>query len=907
MDAVMVHGFVQMWEKNSGMSKSKEAFIETVPGRKKDKLVIYFNAEKMRTFQLTDNIKSVVLRSREDDQNHLHLTFQNNNFLFIERLSSSDAQELKLYLDRVHQKKLEPSMRAHKDKPISISKATQQEISESSTCNIAKNSKSGSRETAKGSVSPVHQKIPKKSVLNCKKLLEDQHGKRKRMLSDSEINENKSLTKDPTRKKKSDRNILKCISHSLKLKENKKLVLNSSFMTESSENPCLKGSEILQTLTEEMFLAFMLKQKYSEYFPEWDKLGISFDFHPEKIWQGLPNLGNTCYMNAVLQTLFSIPSFADDLLNQRFPWGGIPVDGLSTCLAQLLILKGIYNVKVKEKLLVNVKNAISAVAEIFSGDTQNDAHEFLGHCLQQVKENVVNLNTMWMNKNESEEENSSQDEFASSSASKMPACPVITNFELELLCSIICKGCGQFVIKMEPSNYLSINLPQGKKMFPVSIQSTLNNFFSAEELEYKCGKCQHKRSVAFHKFNRLPRVLIIHLKRYSFNDYWSIRKDDQEVIISKYLKLSAHCNLNTKPPFPLSKNTHPRELQILKIFQTVNSGIISSPPSKNSASDLKKSLDLPVASYDESNKFQRIFKGSKKGKKQNDLGKDSKLNTVEAEFVNPGDKTLREKQPLAGSVRHLGDTSLSLNRKGRGKHTTNPYTRLEALLQKLTENRKLQVYGKTSVPVELDSDGVTKTKDSYENKKHTIQEGSPKVANHIQKCAGVRIYKQASQQVPPQSLPKSKAQKQAENLTRSTEFSFQAVSANHVSALGSNTNPGNKGIFGEKKMDSKAQEPKINTDKANHTYRLIGVVSHLGSSPDSGHYISDAYDFERQAWFTYNDLHVQSIQEAPMLNSRACTGYVFFYMHNDIFEELLKREKNSQLPCTGARKTPQKK
>ena len=75
-------------------------------------------------------------------------------------------------------------------------------------------------------------------------------------------------------------------------------------------------------------------------------------------------------------------------------------------------------------------------------------------------------------------------------------------------------------------------------------------------------------------------------------------------------------------------------------------------------------------------------------------------------------------------------------------------------------------------------------------------------------------------------------------------------------------------------------------------YRLIGVLSHLGKSLNSGHYISDAYDFVRQEWFTYNDLQVTNIEEATMQKARLSSGYVFFYMHNEIFEELLERESS---------------
>ncbi|KAM6151607.1 ubiquitin carboxyl-terminal hydrolase 26 [Rhynchocyon petersi] len=52
-------------------------------------------------------------------------------------------------------------------------------------------------------------------------------------------------------------------------------------------------------------------------------------FVAQNEWQGLPNLGNTCYVNVVLQALFSIPSFGDDLLAPSVIWGQVPYTGLT--------------------------------------------------------------------------------------------------------------------------------------------------------------------------------------------------------------------------------------------------------------------------------------------------------------------------------------------------------------------------------------------------------------------------------------------------------------------------------------------------------------------------------------------------------------------------------------------------
>ncbi|ELV09456.1 ubiquitin carboxyl-terminal hydrolase 26 [Tupaia chinensis] len=911
MAAIILHGFVQVWTKNGGMSKSEEACIEIIEEKEKSKLSLSFSAGKCNTFQLNNNIESIVLRSYEEKRHQLYLTFRNKEFLFIERLSFTDAKDLKMFLDRIHQNKLQSPGSPEKDEGVFTSTTTQEEINKTSFHDVLNKSNSTSFETAKGNGIPVLQKTPlltpKSTTLTCKGLLENQYWKTKRMLSsDSEITKN-FPEESSISIKKPKMNNLSYIGHNQKiplnlkeLKEIKKLEFMSLLMAGSNGNPYF-----LKRLTEKILLAFLLEAKYGEYYPEWDEFDMFFYFVPDKLWQGFPNLGNTCYMNAVLQSLFSIPSFADDLLNQGFPWGKIRLDALSMCLAQLFLLKDFYNIKIKEKLLVNIKKSISAVSDIFCGDVQNDAHEFLGLCLDQIKENMGRLNTIWKTQSELEKENSPQQVFAGNAATDVCICPVVTNFELELLRSIICRACGQVVLKTEMSNYLSINLPQGMKEFPLSIQSTFDLFFGAEELEYKCEKCKHRSSVAVHKFSRLPRVLIVHLKRYSFNEFWSLRKDDQAVIISKYLKLSSHCNGNTKPPFPLSKKARSRDFQICKIFQNLNSETNSSSiPSTKLTSKSKDSSALHIGTDKEpvSQHSQRFFKGVSR-EQQKGQGKDSRLNIIKPELLCSGDGRFIRKELFVGPILRLEDTYLSAIREAYSKPTSSPDARFTKVhVREMAENPKLKTYNKTNLFLGLDFESVTKTIKGFYKDKPRIQKEFQNVAEETRQYEGMRIYKEALQQALLQSFPKPVAQGHTKNIRKLTKFHFHEAD---ISILDSRRNPGTKHSLG-KKTESVAKEQKRDADKGDPTYRLIGVVSHLGNTPNSGHYVSDAYDFERQLWFSYNDLQVSNIQEAGMQQARLCTGYIFFYMHNEIFEELSRRDENSQLHSTEAGKKPQK-
>ncbi|XP_017365272.1 ubiquitin carboxyl-terminal hydrolase 26 [Cebus imitator] len=903
MTAQMIHGFAQIWNSRTGMSKPKEAFIGTMEGQKKVRLVLYFKNGKYVTFLLTDNIRNVVFRSYRGNQNHLHLTLKNNKFLFVKGLSSTDAEMLKIFLDRFNQKKVRPPVRPDKGGSVFSSTTPQKKINKTSFRKVGEKSSHKSFEKAKGSGTGVLQRMPllksKSSALTCRKLLEKQHKKRKiTLLSSSEMNEEFLKENNSVEYKKSKADRLRCVSYKqekqLKLKEleeKKKLERESSCIINATRNPYVDDIGLLQALTEKVILAFVLQPGYSEDYSKWDKLKLFFELFPEKLCHGLPNLGNTCYMNAVLQSLFSIPSFANDILNRGFPWSKIPLNALTMSLARLLFFKDIYNIEIKEMLLLNIKKVMSAVAEIFHGNAQKDAHEFLGHCLEQLKDNTEKLDTIWKPKSEAWEYHFPKQVFADDPDTNGFSCPVITNFELELSHSIVCKACGQVILKTELSNYLSINLPQGMKALPSSIQSTFDLYFAAEELEYKCANCKHKTSVGVHSFSRLPRVLIVHLKRYSLNSFCSLKKNDQEVIISKYLTVSSHCNEGTKPPLPLSEDADIMDFQVLKVIRKMTSGSISvSWPST------KKSKDI-LAAYigsdkeSEQRKFQTVFKGASRRQQQKYIGKKSKPN--EPESVYSGDRAFIGNKPLAYLMAYLEDISLSQCHKAGGKPTSSPDTCFpEAPFQAVPENPKQKKYVKMSKFAAFDR-VFNPTKDFCEDKNIRVPEGFQKVTEQTHNYDSKRICEQVPQQAMSQSLPKPGAQGHTEKLIRSTKLNLQKPNRNSLHALGSNKNPRNKDILD--RVKSKAKETERNANKGDHTYRLISVVSHLGKTLNSGHYICDAYNFEKQTWLTYNDMKVLSIQEAQMQRDRRCTGYIFFYMHNEIFEEVLKREQNAQL------------
>ncbi|XP_045388475.1 ubiquitin carboxyl-terminal hydrolase 29 [Lemur catta] len=911
MTPLQIHGFIQIWSEKTGMTELKEALIETVEGEKDIKLVVTFKSrEVIRVFQLSNNIRSVVVRHYEENQSCLHLTLQNNISLLIDKLSFHDAEQLQMFLDLVHQNKFQQSMKRDNDWGVFESRNTQKGIDKTLFYKMCYEPSYRSFHTEKGSGMPFPQKMPllmpKSPTLVNKAFLENRGEKRKKTLSSGlEMNEDFLKENDLTLNKKLKMDSSKCVTSNRKepsslkaLEKDRNLKLGSSFKPNSNRNPNVEMTVLsTQTFSAKTGWALPLEKEHSQ-----DALRSNNT--QEKLWKGFPNLGNTCYMNAILQSLFAVPSFADDLLMQGLPWEKIPSDSVIMSLSMLFALKNICDRQTQEELLVNVKNAISAVAEVFSGNMQNDAHEFLGQCLDQLKEDIKKLNSVLKTERETGDENSSPRMYAGNALTKLFVCPVVANFEFELQLSIICKACGHAVLKTEPNNYLSINLHQEEKTLPLSIQNSFDLFFKAEELEYKCEMCNHNSSVAMHKFSRLPRVLIVHLKRYRFNDAWLLVKNEQQIYIPKYLSLSSHCNESTKSPPPLSSiNVPVGDCKALKTSQElIPESISPSTLLAKSTSESSDSLVLHVAPDKNADlqRFQRNCEEVNQEHYQRDLENGSK---PQSKLVNSEDKMVSEKElPVADSMVDQGDNCLPTICEDVGKPVGSPDTDLtEIHLQEVPKNPELKKYEETNTSVELDFDTVTEsTSGFYEHKGNRIPEGSQGIAEELQQCTEKRIKEKSLQQAspPPPGHPTRKPDTQEhadEALGRSTDLRLQKANINSLRALDSDKSLGNKAILEMENTEDEAKEPKRNVKMRGplQVYRLISVVSHIGNSRDAGHYISDAYDFHQQSWFTYDDLRVSEIPETLIQDARLHSGYIFFYMHNEVFETFEKGRKFS--------------
>ena len=274
---------------------------------------------------------------------------------------------------------------------------------------------------------------------------------------------------------------------------------------------------------------------------------------------GLRNLGNSCYMNSVLQCMFNITQLADYFLTfsyrQDVKRNNVAGHGGKVAEIFAVLLRAIWSGQYRYLIPTDMKQVAGEIKEEFAGYTQEDSHEFLLVLLDALHED---LNKITNFKYEVMPDNDSlSDQEAATLAwkfyKKRNESIIIELFSGQYKATTRCQSCGTTSRKFDTFQFLTLSLPTRS----CTLDELIRDFSKEEKLtgdnKWKCPKCKVLRNaVRTIEIWKLPPVLIIHLKRFVYSGLWRDKIHTNVTFPVAGLNLTRFtCGPTTRKPYDL--------------------------------------------------------------------------------------------------------------------------------------------------------------------------------------------------------------------------------------------------------------------------------------------------------------------------------------------------------------------
>ncbi|KFD48579.1 hypothetical protein M514_10513 [Trichuris suis] len=468
---------------------------------------------------------------------------------------------------------------------------------------------------------------------------------------------------------------------------------------------------------------------------------------------GFSNLGNTCYMNSILQAVLGQKPFSQELwravVKNR---NSIPNGSLLRLLVDLLRIKNGDAAVDKPDLLQAIKDKVAATAGRFNDHSEHDAQEFLVLLLDQLADEVERLNL-----------SDSQPQILN---------PVLRNFAFSICHYLKCKECNAICSREEQFLDLPLNITGcasgdcGPLHSRHSLQTLVSKFFLEETISCTCGHCGCSETVVQHRITKLPRILVLHVKRYKYNEESKESEKAKNAIgIPTFLTLQDYC-----------------------------------------VSDAFESADL-TASTKKFTSFQSMSPAK---------------STTDLRFSTRGNSsTIR---------RRLFEDNDSLN---------------VSLSKRAAEEAPPTISKRTAhaTSAEFPTEEELIIDDDFTDSEYQ---------------------KQLSEAIRRSLLESSSKDLTTDSMDSVDVASFFSTSASALSEV--------------EKNEIEGFLPR--------SFRLSAVVSHIGYSSTTGHYVSDVFDWKEREWYCYDDSTVSRTSESAVQKKREKNGYIFFYVDKKLLVDL---------------------
>ncbi|PNF28268.1 hypothetical protein B7P43_G06644 [Cryptotermes secundus] len=241
---------------------------------------------------------------------------------------------------------------------------------------------------------------------------------------------------------------------------------------------------------------------------------------------GLKNLGNSCYMNSIIQCINNTTPLA------LYFWKGayhedVNYDNNSTrgevAEEVAAVVSALWSGQYRSIACRDLKNVVGQHRKQFQGCEQQDSHEFLTILMDWLHEDL-NKRSRKSPLKETSNDNLSPADQAWEKFRRCNESLIRSLFYGQQKSTVRCCKCSEESVTFEAFSDLSLPLPSSSNK--CSLVECMKLYLNGEKISgWNCPCCKEKRD-AIKKFDiwRLPPILVIHLNRFYHDGWWRKRQ-----------------------------------------------------------------------------------------------------------------------------------------------------------------------------------------------------------------------------------------------------------------------------------------------------------------------------------------------------------------------------------------------
>lgn len=243
---------------------------------------------------------------------------------------------------------------------------------------------------------------------------------------------------------------------------------------------------------------------------------------------GLRNLGNTCYMNSILQCLCNTVAMAD-YFNRNYYQDDINRANILGHKGEVaeefsVVMKALWLGQYKMISPLDFKGTICKINSRFSSYEHQDSQELLLFLMDGLHEDLNKADKRRGYKEEEIEhlDDVSAADLAWSKHKQLNESIIVALFQGQFKSTVQCMSCQHKSRTFETFMYLTLEMTASSKC---SLQDCLKLFHKEERLtdgnRFYCRHCKtHRDAIKRMQIWKLPPILLVHLKRFKYEGRW---------------------------------------------------------------------------------------------------------------------------------------------------------------------------------------------------------------------------------------------------------------------------------------------------------------------------------------------------------------------------------------------------